>query len=342
MPRGSAIWVVTLLVGAATLSAHESTWALQGAVPAVRVYNINIRMSWPDYAGRVGRAGTMMAVKDNERERTANLFVLTEAFSEPSREVDGLSTGLLAFLGLPVVVTYQIPKARPVPCGGVTGWTHECLYEGWIGGLDPALREEQGGAFGGQHGEVAVMAETSGFERASTEIVEENICSGIAARRKTLIGVRLRIKGTDDVLPVYAVHLVAGPSWRQRWCVEDLLVAIQRHWVHGDLTPLVIGDFNFTSNARRTYGKIAGHFTEAGRAVSGHDGIEQAWVGMPTSPYFPGNAGALVPLGETWDQGAEFRRREEGEPGLTDHDVPFLEFWLPGDQQDGCPPMTDR
>lgn len=273
-----------------------------------------------------------MGAKDRERGRPANLFVLTEAFCQVRTEVDWLRSGILFLMGLPVLTTYEIQEARRLQCGTGSQWTHQCLYESWIRALGSELREEQSGALGRQYGEVAVLAGMSDFELASAEVVEEAICPGIGgALKKTLVGLRLRIKETGDVLPVYAAHLVAGPAWRQRRCVGDLVESVKRHWVRGDLTPLVVGDFNFTSNAQESYGRMADHFTETLRSVSGHDGIEHAWVGEPTSPHFPDNAGALVPLRGTWDQGEEFNYRKDGEERLTDHDVPFIELGLAHD-----------
>lgn len=286
-----------------------------GQTLSINIYNANLKkwdppVSKDEYAGRVKNIARKIAEKDNNRRRAGNLFGLVEAYWE--------DTGWWTKTNI----------KKPIPCpqngGEIEQYTHDCFYNKWLQFLDEGLKRDQIGGFGEQWGDVAILATSNIFELESgTNYIKERIGPGGWHRLKyKLIGARLRLKGTNFVLPFYVVHLntQSHDGGRQTSSCKDIRRIVKDNWVRGDLTPIVVGDFNFPSD-HFPYGIMSEDFYEVGINY-GYDDIEHIWIGKEAS--FPGTIGALRAI--NYDDGDEF---DDDAVNLTDHNIPYVELILP-------------
>jgi hypothetical protein len=127
-----------------------------------------------------------------------------------------------------------------------------------------------------------------------------------------VMGARFEIVGTNLILPFYSVHTSNAKNGqeRPRKELEEMMKAIHKWQQPGDLTPVLVGDFNCAQLSGRGRQVIYEHFYPASQDVNVVDVI---WVGRPQ--VFPGSAGALrriVP--STYDSSLK-------RDGLTDHNL---------------------
>lgn len=105
--------------------------------------------------------------------------------------------------------------------------------------------------------------------------------------RRQLVGTRFRINTTGHILPFFSTHI--GPDDMKKKQLEDLVSDIKDWWKPGDLTPVVVGDFNMYKSWDE-YNLMSQNFDEVG-ALFGKDRTEQIWIGKENS--FPGSSGKM-------------------------------------------------
>lgn len=157
---------------------------------------------------------------------------------------------------------------------------------------------------GNQYEDVAILANRDVFEidPGTDYITETHGPSGWGRTKCGLIGIRLRIKGTDYILPFHTVHLSTKESGRgrQKASCKDIIRIVKDNWVNGDLTPVLVGDFNFAKNkAPEVYNIMNEYFTEVGMNF-GEDEIEHIWVGKKEK--FSGEIGELIAIDYDYDR----------------------------------------
>lgn len=295
----------------------------------INIYNVNLRWiaSTPgrDFARRLKNIALTIAELDNLRGKAGNLFGFSEAYHTTEAE------GWILFYK-------SIPGLIPCPLNGSQNQdtTHHCFFCNWFWALNAKLRDREGetlGAFGHQCGEVAILARRDIFEMVSrSHFITADIGPSAwgpfdwGARRRYLIGARLQIKGTKYVLPFYSVHLSATKRYQKDECLK-IIEIVKENWVPGDLTPVVVGDFNFSTKDKEQYEVMNKHFSEVGISY-GCDSIEHIWVGREVK--FPNNAGAL----RTKDY-QYYREFNDFAANLTDHPIPYAELVFPNPRTPG-------
>jgi len=247
----------------------------------ISIWNINIKKtgSKKDYGERVRNIAQEITEIDNSSNRKSELFGLVEAFYR----VEGWLT------------KNHMREKILCPNDNAEVYTHECFYRIWSSNT---------GALGDQYGDVSILANKNIFQLESgTNYIKRTIGpTGRTWIQYKLIGARLRIIGTDYVLPFYTVHLPTRNAWRaeqrQKQCGEDIVKIVKNNWIRGDLTPIVVGDFNFTRTIRKPpfgpyepYYIMEEYFNEIGWTLCGRDDIELIWVGKREK--FPGAIGEL-------------------------------------------------
>ena len=180
-----------------------------------------------------------------------------------------------------------------------------------------------------QKGTVGFVARDEKFEILDG-VVNNKLLGGtwFRASGKRVLGARLRIKSTGQILPFYTADIGLGVSREpgtaasnQTKQIQDLISAVKTWWRSGDLTPLVVGTFNST-RGEKCYDSMSKDFDEVGRDF-GFDGMEQIWIGKESS--FPGSRGRMeVVRYETLESFAD------DSSALPDHSVSYAELLTPG------------
>lgn len=290
---------------------------------SINIYNANLSgiASTPgrDFARRLKNIALTIAELDNMRGKAGNLFGFSEAYHT--------TTG-----GRLSRFQESIPGLIPCPLNGTQNQdtTHHCFFCNWFGALNAKLRDREGetlGAFGHQCGEVAILARRDIFEMVSgSDFITANIGPPAwgpfdwGSRRRYLIGARLQVKGTKYVLPFYSVHLSGIKRYQKDEC-RKIIEIVKDNWVEGDLTPVVVGDFNFSTKDKDQYKVMNKHFSEVGISY-GQDSIEHIWVGREVK--FPKNVGALRTKDFQY-----YREFNDFSANLTDHPISYAELEFP-------------
>lgn len=243
--------------------------------------NLEDRLSWSDSAG--------------------DLFGFTEVYS--SRH----STGIFG---------YDYYVAELVDCK----WTifhhekkyaYQCFYRHWQEALNPDLLKPTPynpypSCVGSQFGEVSLLAHQDMFQGSEKITTVEKSLLGLITQEKEvlflmeyvgeagsgekkvqILGTRLKIKGTDYVLPFYVIH--TRPNTGHLKCCADIISVVNRSRRAGDLQPIVVGDFNF-SRTRGLYNQAQNckyyitpkPWTEMNKYFSCHTSsgmVDHIWIG---------------------------------------------------------------
>jgi hypothetical protein len=169
-----------------------------------------------------------------------------------------------------------------------------------------------------QKGEVGIIARSDIFTKTlgGNHRNLSSAASGLAGRvRRNLLGHRFMIKAQGYVLPFYSTHLTGKRVGE----LDDLLDAMKDWWQPGDLTPVLVGDFNFDSGEPELFARMTNYFTLVGAGEGANNSIEQIWVGKPDK--FPGSVGAMRMVRFEY-----FREFLNVEGDLSDHPVSYAEL----------------
>jgi len=252
-----------------------------------------------------------------------------------SWDLIGLSGAYSKFQG-----TFVTLKEMSHPCrcynAGHPGWTAgekltaRCLAnylqkkKGWKHGIRPKIDINH------QKGEIGLIAREGKFELLDGLVYQKLLGrTWFGTVRRRVLGTRLRIKDTGHILPFYATHISSGAqsfppgtsannSTKQ---IRDLVSAIKNWWHPGDLTPIVVGTFNF-KRGTVCYDIMSRDFDEAGHNC-GYNGIEQVWIGK--EPSFPGARGRMEVVRHENPEGFENEGTE-----LSDYSLCYVELLTPG------------
>jgi hypothetical protein len=213
--------------------------------------------------------------------------------------------------------------ADPIPCceSCPEAMTPECL--------DRDLRNSVGTVdYAQQYGEIGVVAiapdvsGSAGF--TPRELHHDNFgTKWFGTVRRTVFGGRFSVANTDYILPLYSTHISTGQtSDRNRSDQLDGLVdAIKEWWVPGDLTPVLVGDFNSDTYTHDQWDILRECFTEVGPLFY-QTMIENVWIGRLDA--FPEASGQLIPI-----RCLMLREFSDGHVNVSDHEVPYTEFLTP-------------
>ena len=230
---------------------------------------------------------------------------------------EALATRVNDVLGVGWDVHY---RAESIPCveTGQTILTTTCfaahLQEiGTTGALN---------SWTGQRGEVGIVAHSDIFD-PPVEVMHARLISakeGLLGRvRRDVLGVRLIVKADGYILPFYSTHLTGRRSGETR----DLINVVLDQWKPGDLTPIVVGDFNFASDETNRFALMSEYFELVGRNSNAGSHIEHIWIGKQSK--FLGSIGVVRVLG--YDHWTAFNNPAAD---LSDHAVPIAFVTLPG------------
>jgi hypothetical protein len=238
-------------------------------------------------------------------------------------------------------------------------WSSECFFNTWKRSLDAKLASRIGNPLHMQFGDCAVLTHDQLMivvpvpqrERSSSQILlntdyiigDLGSCS-FGENQRVIVGGRFRLKRTGQILPFYSTHVVPNIVWytgppyggnrerhsgggRQVKQSEAIVELVRRNFKDGDLTPLVVGDFNFSTaqaDQLEAYGVMDECFWEIGHSL-GRVGIEHFWVGRESS--FPANGGVLrLVEGSYHAHAADF---DDQAVDFTDHACPYVELAIP-------------
>jgi hypothetical protein len=191
--------------------------------------------------------------------------------------------------------------------------------------FDAGLRAGSSSDLFFQKGEIGIVARNEKFERADDHVMTKRLGYRMFnTLRRHVLGVRLTVKETGHVIPFFSTHISAfEDKWwtrdQHRVQLEDLVSAIRQWWKRGDLTPIVVGDFNSdVSWNDEDWAIMEEDFSlveEATEARGPRGGIEHIWIGRRNR--FKGSSGSFIV-----DRG-EYLRDFKDKQGLSDHGVPF-------------------
>jgi hypothetical protein len=236
--------------------------------------------------------------------------------------------------------TFVTLKEMSHPCrcynAGHPGWTAgkklttRCLAsylqkkKGWTDEVVPKIDINH------QKGEIGLIAREEKYDVLDGVVYKKLLGrTWFGMARKRVLGTRLRIKDTGHILPFYATHISSGvqpfhpgtSANNTTKQVRDLVSAIKNWWHPGDLTPIVVGTFNF-KRGTRCYDIMSKDFDEVGHNY-GYDRIEQVWIGKETS--FPGALGRMEAV--RYEDLGVF---DSDSTGLSDYSVCYVELLTPG------------
>lgn len=198
---------------------------------------------------------------------------------------------------------------------------------GWS--IEQALADEARGSKSHQHGEVGVAHRSQRLTRLSVFEAGDlgyDLNGWFGTTERQVAGARyLLTEGDGDgfVLPFFSTHLSTAETkpLNRTKMVGDLIRRVHEWHRPGDLTPVVVGDFNFDRTSK-LWDRMAVHFQEISLAPS-EMGIDHVWVGRRQS--FPGAIGAV-----SWNS----RKRQQGfkSPSLSDHPAVYVEVQPPAER----------
>jgi len=205
----------------------------------------------------------------------------------------------------------------PIPCPptGSQIFTPACF--------DTLLSGGQLQNFSYQAGDAGVVARSSRFELIGDPVNEKIGMTAPRTLRYRVVGGRFKIIGTPFILPFFSVHIAVAdtPSAVRRSQLNDLLRVVDEEWREGDLTPVIVGDFNMRSGSA-LYPIMASRYSEVGKSLNNRNGIEHIWVGSEAS--FCQNGGSLRTI--AYQDYPDFN---DDAVKFTDHPVVWARFALP-------------
>ncbi|UCE08230.1 MAG: hypothetical protein JSW07_09505, partial [bacterium] len=205
--------------------------------------------------------------------------------------------------------------AQDIPCYGQMTMPVRCFAAELYGSFETVAD---------QAGEIGFIANSAFFELVPGSVRSEHIGekkNDVIWRR--VVGARFRHKVTGNIIPFYSTHIsnTDDPD-RLSSEISDLVAKVRSFHQPGDLTPVIVGDFNCHHWISKHRVAMNEHFME----VSEVNSIDQTYVGRPQS--FPNAVGYL-----TKKPGTGRRVSEVYGPGLADHQATTVTLQFNPDQQ---------
>jgi hypothetical protein len=299
--------------------------------PAISIWNINLARPGgkADFHRRLGNIATLVAQKDNTRGKQGDIFALIETFYNKS--------GWWTKRFDPAKITCS--------SGGDSKdvWTAECFFDKW----KTALSGRVGGTpVHQQFGDVAYLTHDGVLTPLGQPFKKELGSSGWWEQLRYAVGNRFRISNGGQILPFYAAHISPTRSRQYEQC-RQLISFVKNNFVAGDLTPVIVGDFNFrdiesyfsidlgpgvfnpadwtiVSSPQRnpSYLLLDQSFVEVAHLV-GNNTIEHCWIGRSSA--FPNNGGVMSLSLNSFELNPDFNDEVEN---LSDHPAPYLQLTL--------------
>lgn len=283
----------------------------------IRVYNINLRSEGKPrkFGGKMECMAKWIFEKDIEDERKWDIIGLNECYGQKVKS--GMKTWHVKIL---------------MPCRDITTqmsenylWNPKCL--------DYHLRIRENlinsPNLANQFGDAGFIARSTTFEPARGSI---GAYLGIGnSSRYGLIGIRLRFLETRKILPFYSLHMPTKETskYNRKSCIKTIIKTIKMNWVHGDLTPLVVGDFNFYA----PYEKSSEIDEELHRMMEvdfhpvhldyDENSIDQVWTGKEGN-FFQSSGRLSAVSYEKWS-----KIKDKWSGRKTDHSGRITEFEVP-------------
>lgn len=271
----------------------------------IRVYNINLLKDCRNdqYSGKLEFLATLIHDRDNLDLKTWDILGLNECWFN----YDGKRNR--------TIVGKKIPLKGSL-IDSFRCFTPDCLHR-YFQNIDDIYADTN---IYTQKGCVGYLARSNRFTVENGMVVH-----GLMGNRKqtkySIVGTRLRLKNTGKILPFYCVHLPTDEGNLYK-CVEFLKIFIASWWVQGDLTPLILGDFNFYKKNALLQSMMEGSF-HAVHLLFGHDIKEHVWVGREDK--FNSSVGKLEAISFNFLD--EFTNIWD--PCKSDYPIPIVEFQEP-------------
>lgn len=263
----------------------------------VSIHNINLgecEQSVDRYAPRLGNIADKVA---SDLSHPWDLIGLNECSAKVVGTVD---------------VHYE---KRTIPCraSGKRLLSVECF--------DAHLRNGKATDIVFQGGECGVVASSQKFELADFVVRHALLGNRLPnTKRRDVVGSRLRIKGEGYALPFYSTHIsyyTGFPPDQARVQLEHLVKKIRGWWIKGDLTPVVVGDFNSHGWGSKHWSIMKYYFEQVKGELEGK--IEHVWIGKRHR--FRGSCGNVT-VNRT-DRMPEY---DDDAVSLTNHGVSYVEI----------------
>lgn len=170
-----------------------------------------------------------------------------------------------------------------------------------------------------QVGEIGVLYNGSKFEREGKLLVKQLGVNWWKTVKRRVVGLRLKVKKTNQILPFYSTHISAtGSSNVIKKQLKQLRDAVKDWQKAGDLPPIVVGDFNHQFWKNKHW-KIMNEAFDRVVLPPLEDKIEHCWIGKKS--YFKSTSGSILTK--------ETHFLEDfNQDALTDHGVPYIEIKL--------------
>lgn len=242
----------------------------------ISIHNINLghgefdKIPPVEFAERIRVTGDQI-VEDVKAGKTSwDILGLNECFAKKTRKIGGIWCD-------------KYYKEKTVPClvTNTQSYTASCLSSFLTAGFGNNVNN-----YSFQEGEVGTVANGKLFDVIEEKAWRIGKRPLLCELRRQVVGTRLRINSTGHILPFFSTHISSDASKREDQ-IRHLIAAIKELWQPGDLTPIVVGDFNYWITQDKWMGA---EFDEVG-LLFGHDRTEHIWIGKESS--FPGASGAM-------------------------------------------------
>ncbi len=168
-----------------------------------------------------------------------------------------------------------------------------------------------------QVGEIGVIYNKDKFKREGKLLVKKLGVNWWKTVKRRVVGVRLRIRETNQILPFYSTHISATKSSNViKKQLNELRGAIKDWQKKGDLPPIVVGDFN-DHKWKKKHWKIMEEAFDRVELPQVKDKIEHCWIGKKS--YFKHTYGSISATKALFF-------RDFIHDSLTDHGVPLIEI----------------
>lgn len=287
------------------------TITLDLVVPPLKVWNFNFCNHCPNFGQRISNIVSEVGLRDRNGNKASDLFGFNECRNQPTK----IPPQFQSVETIRCTLSGGVSKLLTPECFGLR-W-RETLPEEITGGGDVNLIWEQ-------YGELGYLINGMKFEIVPGSVIRAQIKSvgflGLGSPL-LLLGVRLRIVGTDLIVPFYTTHIRGSDSAKKTAC-ENIVETIVENWEPSDLPPILVGDFNFDLNTTSPQGSVMKeYFFEIREHFELPSDIEHIWIGLRER--FPSEKGIWIPVAGSFDEGRIFADKGVN---FSDHNCPSVDL----------------
>lgn len=282
-------------------------------VPPLKVWNFNFCNHCPNFGQRISNIVSEVGLRDRNDNKASDLFGFNECRNQPTK----IPPQFQSVETIRCTLSGGVSRHLTPECFGLS-W-RESLPEDITGGGNVNLIWEQ-------YGELGLLVNGMKFELIGAVIRAKIKSVGFMGWGSPLLllGARLRIIGTDLIVPFYTTH-IRGSDTAMKTACENIIETIVENWEPSDLPPVLVGDFNFNLNTSSPQGSVMKeYFFEIREHFELTSDIEHIWIGLRER--FPSEKGIWIPVAGSFDEGRIFDDEDYERVIFTDHNCPSVDL----------------